>query len=181
MFHNCKNLKSINLCSFDTKNVNDMSDMFSFCINLNNLDLSSFNIKNVKNISYMFYFCYNLKNLDISSFETQNTIDMDFMVDDNCTSSKLLKFKKEKYKSVNKYYKEIFILIEVKKKDINKKIYFLNEDKENKNYDLRRINELYTELYINNEEYKFKKFFIPKKDGKYNITLKFNIFNIRNC
>ena len=37
MFHNCRNLKYINnLLIFDTKNVIDMSNMFSFCNKLNN-------------------------------------------------------------------------------------------------------------------------------------------------
>ena len=77
MFHNCRNLKYINnLFIFDTKNVIDMSNMFSFCNKLNNLDLSSFNIKNVKNMSYMFYCCYNLKNLNLFSLNTQNNINI---------------------------------------------------------------------------------------------------------
>ena len=42
MFYFCENLNSIDLSSFDTKKVTNMSDMFRNCENLQNLDLSSF-------------------------------------------------------------------------------------------------------------------------------------------
>ena len=82
MFHRCINLKYINnLFIFDTRNVIDMSDMFSFCNNLNDLDLSSFNFKNVKNMNYMFYCCYKLKNLKLFHLNTQNSINIDYIFD----------------------------------------------------------------------------------------------------
>jgi len=46
--------------------------MFSYCSNLKILDLSSFNTLNVTNMSYMFYNCENLNNLDLSSFNCTN-------------------------------------------------------------------------------------------------------------
>ena len=49
-----------------------MSYMFSYCSNLKILDLSSFNTLNVTNLSYMFYNCENLNNLDLSSFNCTN-------------------------------------------------------------------------------------------------------------
>ena len=60
---------------------------------------------------------------------------------------------------------EIDILIKVNEKDINKNSYFLNkyENKNNKNFknyldDLKELNESNTELYINNEKYKYNKY-----------------------
>jgi len=70
-----------------------------------------------------------------------------------------------------KHIKEIHILIEVKEYKHNEKIFFLNSNEFNENN---------TELFINNLNYKYKKSFIPKEKGEYNITLKFN-FNIKDC
>ena len=53
-----------------------MSGMFSYCKNLSELNLSSFNTNNVTNMSYMFYYCENLSELNLSSFNTNNVIDM---------------------------------------------------------------------------------------------------------
>ena len=53
-YDGCIKLKEINLSSFDTKNVTNMSFMFGLCKNLSNLNLSSFNTKNVTNMSCMF-------------------------------------------------------------------------------------------------------------------------------
>ena len=86
----------------------------------------------------------------------------------------------------NKYNQlpnEINISIKVDKEDINKNIYFLdnyafidNENNEHFHDNLKELNELYTKLYINNKEYKYKKYFIPEKEGEYNIILKFYIY-----
>ena len=81
---------------------------------------------------------------------------------------------------------EIEILINIDEKDINKEIYFLNNYQEIKNDNdlcndnLIRLNEINTELYINNQIKKFKKYFIPENEGLYKIKLKFNI-NITDC
>ena len=92
---------------------------------------------------------------------------------------------------------EIKLTVKVEKDDINEKIYFLDntddeitigfnlneisdddfkEIKERHNHDfLKELNESNTELYINNKKYKYEKYFIPDKEGEYNILLKFNI------
>ena len=98
------------------------------------------------------------------------------------------------YSKIN--YNEIKITVKIKKNEINKKIYFLDKTdgkivvglKENLNSllgfdDIKEehhhdyIKEL---LYINNEKYKYKKYFIPEKEGNYNILLKFNIL-LNDC
>jgi len=78
-FEGCINLKDLNISSFDTRNVTNMSYMFADCKNLQNLNLSSFDTKNVTNMMSMFYCCENLKNLNISSFNTKKVINMSFM------------------------------------------------------------------------------------------------------
>ena len=70
-------------------------------------------------------------------------------------------------------YNEINILININKNDIYNKIYFL--DKENKNKIFEELNDINTELYINNIKNEYKNYFIPEKEGEYNIKLKFNI------
>ena len=77
---------------------------------------------------------------------------------------------------------EINILVKIDKKDINKEIYFLDnieyKDKEGINHlhdNLKELNTLNTELFIDNNKYGFKKFFRPSKEGEYKINIKFNI------
>ena len=76
MFDKCYNLKDIDLSSFNTENVSNMSYMFSVCSNLKNINLSSFNTKNVKDMSGMFYYCSSLKKVDLSSFDTSNVVNI---------------------------------------------------------------------------------------------------------
>ena len=97
--------------------------------------------------------------------------------------------------------------IKIKKDDINKKIYFLdNTDgeiemdneikdtineygepdiklikKEEHHHDfLKELNESNVELYINNKKYKYQKYFKPEKEDIYEILLKFNIL-MKDC
>ena len=69
---------------------------------------------------------------------------------------------------------EINMKVEIKKEDINKKINFLSDSK------ATNINISNTELYINNIKKEFNIFFIPSKEGIYNIRLKFH-FLIEDC
>ena len=73
MFYNCNKLESLNISSFDTKNVTDMNHMFTYCEILNNLDLSSFNVDKVTNISRIFVGCNkNVINSNKSKFKKFN-------------------------------------------------------------------------------------------------------------
>ena len=79
MFSYCENLENINLSFFSTKNVTDMKFMFSFCEKLENINLSFFNTKNVTDMEGMFNRCINMKNINLSSFDTKNVTNMRFM------------------------------------------------------------------------------------------------------
>ena len=57
MFYGCSTLTSLNISSFKTDSVTNMSYMFSDCSSLTSLDISSFNTGNVTNMSYMFQRC----------------------------------------------------------------------------------------------------------------------------
>ena len=179
MFHKCNYLKKLtNLFLFNTKNVIDMTDVFSFCSSLNHLDLSSFNHKNVTDISYMFYNCINLKVLNMP-FLNLNYIDNADYVFEICPKLDEAYFNSKNKNTINKYENEIEILVKIKKGDINKDIYFL--DNYNSRHDnLKKLNELNTDLYINDVRYEFQKYFKPKKEGEYIIKLKIKI-NLTNC
>ena len=70
MFEGCSSLQSIDLSSFNTTNVKDMSYMFYKCSSLQSINLSSFNTTNVKEMWRMFYGCSSLKkeNVKISNY-----------------------------------------------------------------------------------------------------------------
>jgi surface protein len=76
MFRLCKKLKSLDLSTFDTSNVNDMNGMFSGCEELESLDLSNFDTSNVKMMYYMFHGCSELESVDLSSFDTSKVNSM---------------------------------------------------------------------------------------------------------
>ena len=73
MFCGCSSLQSINLSSFNTTKVKNMSWMFFGCSSLQSINLSSFNIINVKDMSYMFSGCTSLKkdNVKINNSDMQ--------------------------------------------------------------------------------------------------------------
>ena len=79
MFRECSGLTSLDLSNFDTSQVTDMSQMFNYCSKLTSLDVSKFDTSNVTNMSSMFYYCSSLTSLDLSSFNTSKVTDMSFM------------------------------------------------------------------------------------------------------
>ena len=80
MFKYNENLEYISFSSrFNTKNIKDMSYLFSDCHYLRSIDISHFDTSNVKNMNRMFYYCYLLNSLDISNFNTENVTDMSEM------------------------------------------------------------------------------------------------------
>ena len=54
------------------------------------------------------------------------------------------------------------------------------EIKNNSNDNFKELNKLNAKLFINNKEFEYNKYFIPKNIGKYIIKLKFNI-NLTDC
>jgi len=64
MFSYCSSLKEINLSSFITNQVTDMSFMYN-CSSLKEINLSSFITNQVTNMRYMFYDCSSLKEINL--------------------------------------------------------------------------------------------------------------------
>lgn len=79
MFAKTKNLTTVNLSSFNTSNVKDMKNMFRYASAVTNLDLSSFDTREVVNMRSMFAHMKALTNLNISSFRTPKVTDMSGM------------------------------------------------------------------------------------------------------
>ena len=62
VFYGCSNLEEINLSSFNTENIENMSYMFMNCNNLKKIIFSpSFSTKNVNVMTGMFYYCEKLE------------------------------------------------------------------------------------------------------------------------
>ena len=68
MFGRCKSLTSIDLSSFDTRNVQKMGRMLLICYSLKSIDLSNFNTTQLKDINSMFEGCHSLTSINLSTF-----------------------------------------------------------------------------------------------------------------
>ena len=79
MFDYCYALTSLDLTNFNTSNVTDMSNMFSSCYGLTTVDLSNFNTSKVTTMKQMFEYCSALTSINLSSFDTSNVTDMSNM------------------------------------------------------------------------------------------------------
>ena len=76
MFMNCE-AQSIDLSSFDTRKVTGMRWMFMYC-KAHSIDLSSFNTSKVEDMEKMFCRC-EAQSIDLSSFDTSEVTDMEQM------------------------------------------------------------------------------------------------------
>jgi len=82
MFYVMSSLTTLNLSSFDTSKVTDMSDMFTYMSSLTTLNLSSFDTSKVTNMSNMFAHMRQLTALNLSNFNTSQVTDMGYMFED---------------------------------------------------------------------------------------------------
>ena len=89
MFYGCSKLTDLDLSNFDTSNVTEMAWMFIHCNSLTNLNLSSFNTSKVTNMELMFKYCNSLTSLDLSSFDTSSVTEKDDMLY-GCTNLEIL-------------------------------------------------------------------------------------------
>ena len=94
--------------------------------------------------------------------------------------ARLKTFFKEKEKEKNKEKKnEIKIKLSIDKCDIGQKVYFLGNYKDHENYN--ELNGANIKMKIKDKIQKnFEKYFIPEKEGEYNIKLEFKI-KIKDC
>ena len=81
MFQGCTSIVSLNLNSFNTSKVTNMSignsgSMFYGCSSLTNLYINNFNTSNVTSIAALFRYCSKLTTIDLSSFNTSKVTSM---------------------------------------------------------------------------------------------------------
>ena len=138
----------------------------------------------IKNyIKYSCYINYDTKIIPVFNIENNKIIGIHLNKSNNNKGILIKNIIKDFMKifknGIKRKKNEINLLINIDKPEINKEIYFM-DNYDNYHNNLKELNDLNTELYINNIKYKYSKYFIPKNEGKYNIKLKFNI-NIKEC
>lgn len=80
MFSECKNLKYINVSSWDLSNVTSVynwayNGVFSNCINLaSKIDTSNWNLNKVTELSTMFYLCYKIPEINLNGIKNTENI-----------------------------------------------------------------------------------------------------------
>ena len=82
MLTNLFNVTKLDVSSFDTSSVVDMSVMFAHNISLIELDVSNFDTSNVTNMRGMFHRALSIERLDLRSFNTMNVVNKDQMFQD---------------------------------------------------------------------------------------------------
>ena len=160
--------KSIYVIQYDTKK--EILVSYGMLDNLNkDKIIYSCNI----NKEYKYSLIFNLVNNKLIGFHDSKSNDKHKEILFKYTISEFI----NRYKiNLKRILNEIDILIKIDKEDVNKKIYFLDNYHDN----LKELNELNTELYINGKIYKYNKYFIPDKEGEYSIKLKF-FNNLTDC
>jgi len=76
MFWGCSSLIDLDVTSFDTNRVTNMSGMFAGCTDLPELNVLNFRTGNVVQMNQMFVYCETLEELDLSKFDTSKVSDM---------------------------------------------------------------------------------------------------------
>ena len=165
MFAGCENIININFISFNTKYIANMKYMFYECRNLKKINLFSFDTRNVKDMSYMFFNCWALNNLDISFFNIKKVTNLNNMICNSSVTNKV--YIDSSSKDITN---QIHIVVNINKEDINKKIFFLSNSID----DLMELNISNAVLFINKKKHEYKRFFVPNKEGEYDIYLKFD-------
>lgn len=82
-------LEKIDVSSWDTSKVKDMSGMFAGCNKLKQLDVGNWNTNNVVDMKAMLTHCLELQSLDVSNWDTSNVKDMKNLFYANISLSKL--------------------------------------------------------------------------------------------
>ena len=150
MFQQCMEIKSLNLSSFDTSNVKDLSIMFQECFELNYVDISNFITTNVKNIGWMFNKCFKLNEIKgINILNNLKNIDKTGIFED-CPKLKNIPNNGTVHK------------IKIDKKQIT--IFFISNDQSIMNYPVTCYNTdifetIREKIYLIKPEFKCKSFY----------------------
>ena len=154
-------------------------------------------IKRMKNHEIE-YFCYTVSGSEGSpllNLLNYKVIGVNFKSSINFIDNKgiLLKYPIMEYIAginlIVKRKNSINLVLDIKSYDVDQEIYFLYNNTYfgiegnkviNNNYNLKQFNDSNAELYVNEKKYKYNNYFIPEKEGFYNIRLVFKI-TIKDC
>ena len=103
MFKNCTSLASIDLSSFETENVIDISQTFYHCSLIKTLNLSNFNTKKLELAYSLFEGCKSLTSIDLSSWVNTNIYNM-AKIFKNCPSLKHINISSFKWNDLIENY-----------------------------------------------------------------------------
>jgi len=81
MFHNCYNLKTINIAGWNIIKVQNMNGLFDTCVSLENFYTTKLDTRNVKNMPFVFHDCRKIKYLDLSTWNTSKVDNFRYMFD----------------------------------------------------------------------------------------------------
>ena len=79
MFTGRSFLKSLDLCQFHTYSLEFMNSMFSFCTSLTYLNIQNFETSKVKDMTGIFYGCTSLSSINLTNFNTVNVDSLAYM------------------------------------------------------------------------------------------------------
>ena len=89
MFYNMSNISSLDLITFDTRKVKMMNAMFYNTKEIESLDLHGFETPSLEQIAVAFYGLNKIKDLDLSNFDTGKVVTMQSMFNDMSSLEKL--------------------------------------------------------------------------------------------
>ena len=105
MFQECKELESLDLSNFNTKNVTNMGCLFNKCHKLKQIiGINKLNTSEVIDMGGMFQECHELEYLDLSNFNTDNVTNMRFMFNKCFKLNKILGIDKFNTSKVSNMY-----------------------------------------------------------------------------
>ena len=79
LFNSCSSLTSLDVNNFNTSKVTNMGRMFSSCSSLTSLDVSNLTATSLTNANMMFYNCLYITSIDLSNFENTKTVSVSQM------------------------------------------------------------------------------------------------------
>ena len=107
MFYQCYGLTSLLVGSFNTANVTNMKQMFQECSSLAKLNLSEWNTAKVTSMTSMFQGCSNLVTIFVSTEWNTNTVSYSDLMFDGCTNIKGINGTEYKSSTTDKTYARI--------------------------------------------------------------------------
>lgn len=106
---------SIDVSTFDTSQVTNMSCLFSECHKLHSINFGNFNTEKVVNMSALFQECYSLASIDLSSFDTSRVVDMSCLFNEckKLTSLDITNFNTSRVTSMSALFQKCFLLTSI--------------------------------------------------------------------